>query len=50
MLKEFLFTNIEDEDIGNIWFQQDGVTCQIGNATVFESAELMSFDHRGAAI
>ena len=23
MLNEFLFTKIEEEDIGNIWFQQD---------------------------
>ena len=23
MLKEFLFTKIEEADIGNIWFQQD---------------------------
>ena len=27
MLNEFLFTNIEEKDIGNIWFQQDGATC-----------------------
>ena len=26
MLKEFLFTKIEEEDIGNIWFQQDKTT------------------------
>ena len=26
MLNEFLFTKIEDKDIGNIWFQQDGTT------------------------
>ena len=25
MLNEFLFTNIEEEDIDNIWFQQDQV-------------------------
>ena len=23
----FLFTKIEEEDIGKIWFQQDGATC-----------------------
>ena len=23
MLNEYLFTKIEEEDIGNIWFQQD---------------------------
>ena len=27
MLNEFLFTKIEEEDIGNIWFPQDGATC-----------------------
>ena len=27
MLNEFLFTKIEEEDIGNIWFQQDGAAC-----------------------
>ena len=27
MLNEFLFTKIEEEDIGNICFQQDGATC-----------------------
>ena len=26
MLNEFLLTKIEEEDIGNIWFQQDGAT------------------------
>ena len=26
MLKEFLLTRIEEEDIGNIWFQHDGAT------------------------
>ena len=28
MLNEFLFTKIEKEDIGNIWFQQDGHTAK----------------------
>ena len=27
MLNEFLFTKIEEVDIGNIWLQQDGATC-----------------------
>ena len=27
MLNEFLFTKIEKEDIGDIWFQQDDATC-----------------------
>ena len=34
MLKKFLFTKIEEEDIGNIWFQQDGATCHIAEATL----------------
>ena len=59
MLNEFLFTKIEEEDIGNIWFQQDGATCHTAEATrdvlspVFEdcisAAELMSFGQLGAA-
>ena len=31
---EFLFTKIEEEDIGNIWFQQDGATCHTAEATL----------------
>ena len=34
MGKEFLFTKIEEEDIDNIWFQQDGTTCQTAEATL----------------
>ena len=34
MLKEFLFTKIEEEDNGNIWFQQDGATCHTAVATL----------------
>ena len=34
MLNEFLFTKIEEEDIGNIWFQQDGATCHTAEATL----------------
>ena len=30
MLNEFVFTKIENEDIGNIWFPQDGATCHTG--------------------
>ena len=33
MLNEFLFTKIEEEDIGNIWFQQDRATCRMAEAT-----------------
>ena len=34
MLKEFLFTKIEEEDIGNILFQQDGATCHTAEAAL----------------
>ena len=34
MWNEFLFTKIEEEDIGNIWFQQDGATCHTFEATL----------------
>ena len=34
MLNEFLFTNIEEEPIGNIWFQQDDATCHAAEATL----------------
>ena len=34
MLNEFLFTKIEDEDIDNIWFQQDGATCHTAEVTL----------------
>ena len=34
MLNEFLFTKVEEEDIANIWFQQDGTTCHIDEATL----------------
>ena len=34
MLNEFLFTKIEEEDIGNIFFQQDGTTCHTAEATL----------------
>ena len=34
MLKKFLFTKIEEEDIGNIWFQQDSATCHTAEATL----------------
>ena len=33
MLNEFLFTKIEEQDIGNIWFQQDSATCHTVEAT-----------------
>ena len=34
MLHEFLFTKIEEEDIGNIWFQQDSATWHTAKATL----------------
>ena len=34
MLNEFLYTKIEEEDIGNIWFQQDSSTCHTAEATL----------------
>ena len=40
MLNEFLFTKIEEGDIGNIWFQQAALS----------AAELMSFGHLGVVI
>ena len=33
MLNEFLFLKIEEDDIGNIWFQQDGATYHTAEAT-----------------
>ena len=34
MFKEFLFTKIEEEDIGNIEFQQDGATRHTAEVTL----------------
>ena len=34
VLNEFLFPKIEDEDISNIWFQQDCATCHTAEATL----------------
>ena len=34
MLNEFLYTKIEEEDIGNICFQQEGATCHTSEATL----------------
>ena len=35
MLKEFLFTQIVEKDIGNIWFQQDGAKCHTEDAALY---------------
>ena len=34
LLNEFLYTKIEQEFSGNIWFQQDGATCHTAEATL----------------
>ena len=34
MLNEFLFIKIEEEDIDNVWFQQDGATCHTAKVTI----------------
>ena len=34
MLKEFLFTKIEEKDIDNIWFQLEGATCHTVEITL----------------
>ena len=48
MLNEFLFTKIEKEDIGNIWFQQDCTTCHLVEADVVcppRSCDLTPLDY-----
>ena len=34
LLNEFLFTKIEEENIGNIWFQKECATCHTTEATL----------------
>ena len=34
MLNEFLFPKFEEDDMDDIWFQQDGATCHTANVTV----------------
>ena len=34
ILNEFLFTKIEEKDVGNMWFQQDDATCHTAEATL----------------
>ena len=60
MLTTFFFTKIEVNDIGNIWFQQDGATCHTVEAIhdvlcpflkiTLSAAELTSFGHFGTVI
>ena len=57
--ERIFFPKIKEEDIGNIWFQQDGATCHTAEDTLdvlhllkiaLSALELMSFGHLGAAI
>ena len=50
MLKEFLLTKIEEEDIVNIWFQQRATLHSMFLKIALPAAELMLFGHLGAAI
>ena len=51
MLNEYLFTKIKEEDIGNIWFEQEGHTAEVLlDKITLSAAELMSFGHLGAVI
>ena len=34
LLNKFLFTEIEEEDIGSTWFQQAGAACHTAEATL----------------
>ena len=34
MLNEFLFQKIEEDDMDDIWFYQDGATCHTANVTI----------------
>ena len=34
MLNLFLVTKIKEQDIGNIWFQQDNAKCHTAEATL----------------
>jgi len=34
MLENFFFSRMEEEDIDDIWFQQDGATCHTANVTI----------------
>ena len=34
MLNQFLFSKIEEDDMDDIWFQQEGATCHTSNVTI----------------
>ena len=60
MLNEFLFTKIEEDDIGGIWLQQDGARatqpklywmfCALYLKIALSAVKLMSFGQLGAKI
>ena len=51
MLNEYLFTKIEEEDIGNIWFPKlHSMFCALFLKIALSASELMSLGHREAAI
>ena len=60
MSNKFVVTKIKEEDIGNVWFQQDGVRytqpkplstfCALFLKIALSAAKLMPFGHFGAAI
>ena len=34
MFNEFLFPNVEENDMDGVWFQQDDATCYTTNVTI----------------
>ena len=44
MLNEFLFTKINEQNIGNIWFQHNEATCHTAEAT-FDVLHSIFEDH-----
>ena len=50
MLNAFLFRKIEEENIGNIWFQQDGATWHTAEATLDVLRHIFEDRHLGAGI
>ena len=50
LLNECLFTKIEEEDIGNIWFQKDDATCHTAEATLDVLISVTSSSQRQLAL
>ena len=50
MLNEILFIKIEEEDIGNIWFQQDSATCHTAEATLDVLRPVRIISHRSDVV